>query len=317
MVLAVDWGERFQSGIAAVFAFIPELIGALLILVIGYFVAKVIAAAISRLLERAGVDRTVDKPGAGQWVGKLTRRPSWLVGRLAFWALFLGVIALAVSVLGINALTDFVAAIFAYLPNVIAAVLIFVVAGAIAAGVAALVARTMGDTPTGKVIASVVPILIMAIAGFMILDQLKIAEDIVMITYAALIGAIALGLALAFGLGGRDVAARMLEGAYQKGQENSEQVKRDIQKGKEQTKQDVSRAKEKAQDGAEGDTVTGPPARGARTPVATGVGAASGTSTARPGRDDSGSTEKIEVVPAEEIDAVPPGSADPEGTRRR
>ncbi|MBA2537480.1 MAG: mechanosensitive ion channel family protein [Actinobacteria bacterium] len=247
----------------------------------------------------------------------MTHRPSWLVGRLAFWALFLGVIALAVSVLGINALTDFVAAIFAYLPNVIAAVLIFVVAGAIAAGVAALVARTMGDTPTGKVIASVVPILIMAIAGFMILDQLKIAEDIVMITYAALIGAIALGLALAFGLGGRDVAARMLEGAYQKGQENSEQVKRDIQKGKEQTKQDVSRAKEKAQDGAEGDTISGPPARPGRAPATTGVGASTATPTARGDRDDSGSTEKIEVVPADELGSVPPGSPDPEGTRRR
>lgn len=63
-------------------------------------------------------------------------------------------------------------------------------------------------------LSTVVPTLIMAVAGFMILDQLEIAETIVTITYASLLGAIALGMALAFGLGGRDVAARMLEGAY-------------------------------------------------------------------------------------------------------
>jgi hypothetical protein len=308
------WRDDAENGLTAIFGFIPELIGALVILIIGYFVAKLIAGLISRLLERTGVDRTVDKPGAGQWVGKLTRRPSWLIGRLAFWALFLGVISLAVSVLGINALTDFVGAIFAYLPNVLAAALIFVVAAALATGIAAVVARTMGDTPTGKVVASVVPILIMAIAGFMILDQLKIAEDIVMITYAALIGAVALGSALAFGLGGRDVAARMLEGAYQKGRENREQVRRDIEQGKERAKEDVGRAKDAAQERAEGDTVSGPPTRepvGTRTPVAPGVGAS------RTSYGESGTTEKIEVVPGDEVGKAPPGTADPEGTRRR
>ena len=59
----------------------------------------------------------------------------------------------------------------------------------------------------------------MAIAVFMILNQLRIATDIVTITYAALMGAVALGMALAFGLGGRDVASRMLEEAYARGRQ--------------------------------------------------------------------------------------------------
>jgi hypothetical protein len=58
----------------------------------------------------------------------------------------------------------------------------------------------------------------MGIAVFMVLNQLRIATDIVTITYAALMGAVALGAALAFGLGGRDVASRMLEEAYRRGQ---------------------------------------------------------------------------------------------------
>ena len=68
----------------------------------------------------------------------------------------------------------------------------------------------------------------MAIATFMILDQLKIANNIVVITYAALMGAIALGLALAFGLGGRDVAGRLLDTAYAKGQLVKDDVKQDV-----------------------------------------------------------------------------------------
>jgi Conserved TM helix len=250
------WGAKFRNGFEGFFEFLPNLIGFLAVLIIGYFVAKIVAGLIFRLLERSDLDRSLTEGQGGRYVSKVTRSPSRLLGRLAFWALFLGVIALAVSVLGIAALTAFVGAILAYIPNVIAALLIFLVAGAIAAGVGGLVARTMGDTPTGKVLATVVPGLVMAIAIFMILNQLKIAPAIVTITYAALIGALALAAALAFGLGGRDVAARMLEGAYIKGQASREQVRRDLEQGKERAREDVVRAREAAEQRTEGDTVS-------------------------------------------------------------
>src|ERR671939_714855 len=102
----------------------------------------------------------------------------------------------------------------------------------------------MGDTPLGKIVATAVPVLVMSIATFMILEQLKIATQIVTITYAAIWGAIALGSALAFGLGGRDVAARMLEGAYQSGQLNKEQYKRDLAQGMGRAKAEASQKKE-------------------------------------------------------------------------
>ena len=249
MVLASEHRvqDKLENAVTEFFAFIPELIAALLILIVGYFIAKLVGNLIGRLLQRGGLDRTLTQGGAGGWVQKVTSSPSHLIGRVAFWALFLGVISLAVSVLGINALTEFVGTIVGYLPKVIAALAIFLVAVALAAGVAAIVGRTMGDTPTGKVLATVAPGLVMAIAIFMILDQLKIAESIVTITYAALIGALALAAALAFGLGGRDVAAQMLGGAYQKGQESKEQVRQDLAQGKERAQQDVERAREAAE----------------------------------------------------------------------
>jgi hypothetical protein len=73
---------------------------------------------------------------------------------------------------------------------------------------------------------------VMVIAMFMILQQLKIAEQIVQIAFAATMGALALGLALAFGLGGRPVAQQMLEDAYRKGREQKGQVKADVEAGR-------------------------------------------------------------------------------------
>ena len=249
MIVATShtWGDKLRNGFDEFFAFIPNLIAFLAILIIGYFVVKLIASALRRLLQRSGLDRSLTEGQGGQYVSRVTASPSAFLARVAFWVLFLGVIALAVSALGIAALTTFVGAILAYLPNVIAALLIFLVAGAIATAVAALVVRTMGDTPTGKVLATVVPGLVMAIAIFMILNQLRIAPEIVTITYAALIGALALAAALAFGLGGRDVAARMLEGAYVKGQESREQVRRDLEQGTERGREEARRVGEAAE----------------------------------------------------------------------
>ena len=236
---ALDIGNSVERGFDTFFAWIPALIGALVILIIGYFVAKIVGNLIARALGRAGLDRQLLSGTAGEWVRKVTATPSMLVGKLAFWAIFLGAISLAATALGINALTAFVASVYAYRPNVVAAVLIFIVAGAIAAGVAALATRFMGDTPTGRIVATAAPILVMTIATFMILDQLKIAQDIVVITYAALLGSVALASALAFGLGGREVAGEMLRGAYIKGQGATDQAKRDLRTGKQRAQAEV------------------------------------------------------------------------------
>ena len=244
----MDIGNSVERGFTVLFAWIPALIGALVILVVGYFVAKAVSGLVRRVLERVGLDRTLHTGTGGSFVQKLTASPSRLVGTIAYWAILLGTISLAVSVLGIEALTNFVAAIYAYLPNVLAAVLIFLVASAISAAVAAFATRAMGGTTLGKIVATAAPILVMTIATFMILDQLQIAESIVTITYAGLIGAVALGSAIAFGLGGRDVAARMLEGAYESGQQHKEEFKRDLDQGISRAKQDVSAKKDELSD---------------------------------------------------------------------
>lgn len=235
MFAAVKIAQSLQNGLNSLFGFIPNLIGFLVILIVGYIIAKIVKTVITKLGQKAKLDDTLHSGHAGQYVDKISPNasPSAFIGSIAFWLIFLFVLSAAIGALKIPAVTAFMNQVLAYLPNVIAAVVIFVIAGAVAAAVGGVVAKTMGDTPTGKVVGTAVPGLILAIAIFMVLNQLHIAQAIVTITYAALIGAVALGSALAFGLGGRDVAAKMLSDAYDKGQENKDQVKRDAQLGKE------------------------------------------------------------------------------------
>jgi hypothetical protein len=267
-LLAVDLTTSLQQGLDSLFEFIPNLIGFLVILIAGYFVARLVKSILLRVLDKVGLDRHLHSGQTGQYVERISpgASPSRLIGAVAFWFVFLFVLSAAIGALQIPAVTAFMNEVLAYLPNVIVAVLIFVLAGVVAAAVAGLAARTMGDTPTGKVVASVVPALVMGIAIFMILNQLKIAPEIVQITYTALIGALALGLALAFGLGGREVAAEMLRGAYRKGQQQQGQVRADLQRGKQRAREQAPAAAQQA----------GPRAKPMRSDGATGARPASG-----------------------------------------
>ena len=259
-MLAASIGDSVQRAFVVFFAWLPALIGAVAVLLIGYFVAKLIGKLVYRAAHRAGLDRALHSGPGGNTIGKISASPSRLLGTIAFWAIFLSAVSLAASVLHIKALTAFVGAVWAYLPNVIAALAIFIVAGLVATAVSKLAARVLGDTGIGRVVATGVPILVMTIATFMILDQLQIAPNIVLITYAALLGAIALGTALAFGLGGRAVAARMLEGAYTNVQENKQQWRSDLDRGLARAKDEARSAKDNWS-GETSETRTGVPPR--------------------------------------------------------
>jgi small-conductance mechanosensitive channel len=227
LVAGVDISESLQQGLDDLFGFIPKLIGFLIILLIGYLVAKALQKIVALALEKVGTDNALRSGATGEYVRRVApdTSPSQVIGLVVFWFILLGALSIAISALGIAALNDFIANVFNYLPNVIAAILILVVAIALAGWLTQLITRSMGETTMSKVMSTAVPSLVLGIAVFMVLDQLGIAAEIVTITYAALLGAIALGLALAFGLGGRDLASRMLEDTYQRGREERERYR--------------------------------------------------------------------------------------------
>ncbi|SDK81111.1 Conserved TM helix [Actinopolyspora mzabensis] len=223
MVLAQGTGfnvlDSLQSGFTQLISYLPQLIGALLVLVIGYIVARLLRALVTRLLRRVHLDDRMSRAGQGaRYVERLSPRgsPSRLVGTVVFAVIMLFVLSSAIGTLGIPALTGFMNVVLGYLPRVIAALAIFLLAAAVAGAVGTLAGRTLGDTPAGRMASTAAPALVMAIGVFMILTQLRIAPVIVTVTYVALVGAIALGSALAFGLGGREAAAEMINSSYRR-----------------------------------------------------------------------------------------------------
>lgn len=238
--------QSLQSAFTRLVDYLPQLIGAIVVLIVGYIIAKILNIVITKLLRRAKLDARLTSTSGDRFVERVSPggSPARLVGGVVFWVIMLFVISSAIGTLNIPALTGFMNLVLSYLPNVLAALLIFIVAAAVAGAIGGLAHRTMGDTPIGRVVRTGGPALVMAIAIFMILTQLGIAPVIVTATYIALIGAIALGAALAFGLGGRDAAADMINYSYRKAQEQSDTVRQDAQRAGERGQRDAQRARE-------------------------------------------------------------------------
>jgi hypothetical protein len=192
-VAAVHIADSLQRALNSLIGFIPNLIGFLVILFIGYVIARLVKLAVTKLLEKVGLDRALSGSPAGSYVERASpgASPSRLVGAIAFWFIFIYAIAAAVGALKIPALTNFMGNVQNYLPNVIAAVLILVVGVALAGAAGALVDRLMGDSSFGRMARTITPTLILSIVVFMVLNQLKIAPAIVTVTYIALIGMLA------------------------------------------------------------------------------------------------------------------------------
>jgi len=215
----MEINDSLQEAADSFAGFLPNLLGCLVLLIIGFIIAKLVAGLVRKATEKAGLDRHLAETNSGRFVENLMPGASAAraIGLVIFWLVFGFFLVAAAGALQLPAVTTFMNRVLAYLPNVVVAILIFVIAALVAGAVARGASRVMGENPMGQIVAAVAPALIMVLAMFMILEQLNIAEEIVEIAFAATMGALALGLALAFGLGGRPVAERLLEDAYRKG----------------------------------------------------------------------------------------------------
>lgn len=234
-----DYISNFFHQLANV---VPKFLGFLLILLIGYIISKVIASLVRKALAAVRLNQRLHTGQGGNLLQRAIPNPTEVISRVVFWLLILFTLSVAVSILGIPALEQIVHGIFAYLPNVLAAFLIFLVAGAISGVVATLITNAMGDTPTGKIAATAAPIVVMGLAFFMILNQLKIAPAIVIITYAGIIGT----ATLAFGLGGKEAASKMFMNLYESGQKYKGTAREDVRKGAATAKDKANNVRRKA-----------------------------------------------------------------------
>lgn len=219
--------NEFENTVGAIIAFLPNILAAILILVIGAIVASILGTLVRKALQRVRFDRAMHNSAAGTLVSRVVDSPSRTSGRIVYWLVMIGAISLAVGALNLPILNNLLAGIYGYVPNIIAAVAIFLIATAVSAGVVSFTQRIMGRSALSKLVSAAVPGVVMSLAIFMILNQLAIARDIVNILFTAIVGSLALGMALAFGLGGRDVARGLLEQAADNLRSKKDDIKSD------------------------------------------------------------------------------------------
>lgn len=224
---------------------LSKILSFIAVLIIGYIVALILRAITRKALKRLGVDHKLMKSPAHNIVRRLTTEPSELVAKFIYWLAIIITVTIAIAILNVPVFNNFLQGVYGYVPNILAAILILAVALAISTAVSSLIIKLMGDTPTGKIVSTVIPVIVLTIATFAILDQLKIAPDIVNITYIGIVASLSLGFAIAFGLGARTVAAQLFEQAYKTGRENMGQIRKDIEKGKERGEREVDKNKRK------------------------------------------------------------------------
>lgn len=194
--------QALQDGLAAALEFLPKLIGFLLILIIGYFVAKILAKIIAKVLQKVGFDKAVEKGGIKKVLDKSSYDASDILAKIVFYAVMLFVLSLAFGVFGTNPISTYLSAIIGYLPKVFVAILIIVIASAIAAAVKLLIQNTLGGLSYGKILANVASAVILALGVIAALNQLQIAQNVVnAVLYASLAAVVGVAV-VAVGGGG-------------------------------------------------------------------------------------------------------------------
>ena len=210
-MLAIDIQNGLSEAWERIATFVPKLIGFLAILLMGYFVAKLVARLVDRLLERVGFDGWVERGALKTALERSRFDASDILSVLAFWAIFLIALQLAFGVFGPNPVSALIEGIIAYLPNLFAAVVILVIVAALAKVVTDLLSAALGAVSGGEWIARGAGMAILVIGIFAALNQLQIAPAIVNGLFYALL-AIIVGVAIvAFGGGGIQTARRYWE----------------------------------------------------------------------------------------------------------
>ena len=202
VVAAVEFSEGIEDAWSRVASFVPKFLGFLVILAVGYLVAKAIAKAVDAVLERTGFDRAVERGGIKQALASSKYDASDLVSKVVFYGLFLLVLQLAFGVFGANPVSDLLEGVIAYLPKVVAAIVILVVASAIGAAVKDLVGSALGGLSYGRTLANVASIAIVVVGVFAALSQLQIAPAIVNGLFNAVLAVVVGSAVIAIGGGG-------------------------------------------------------------------------------------------------------------------
>ncbi len=208
-------GRVFETSWENFILFLPNLVIALFVFIVGWFAALALGKIVEGILYRLKFNVFFE---GKQWEEAMKKadiriNPSEFLGSITKWIIFIVVIGWTVGILGISQFAEFMDDIIAYLPSVVAAMLIFVVAVMIGDFFSKMVVATTEKSkfPYAKTAGALAKVAIWVFAGFAIFVQLGIAKELLLAAFYGLIAFFALAGGLSFGLGGKEAAAKFIE----------------------------------------------------------------------------------------------------------
>jgi len=195
--------------LTAIWDSIPKFVGAIVVLGVSYYIGRWISQLVTKLLAGVGFDKVLSWIGLGQALGEDKRTPSEIIGTIVLVGIMLFATVEAASLLGFGIVAGLVATVIGYAGQAVIAVAIFG-AGLYLANLTRNLIEGIGMA-NAAVLGRLARIAIMTLVIAMALGQLGVATEIVNMAFGLLLGAIAVAIALAFGLGGREIAARKVE----------------------------------------------------------------------------------------------------------
>ncbi|BCB95441.1 hypothetical protein JZK55_03630 [Dissulfurispira thermophila] len=207
--------------------FLPNLLSAIFLLIIGLFAGWLTSKIFCRLLKVLRMDEFSERHGINNILlkGGIKEKLSSLAGRLTGWLVFFIFLIISLSSLNVPAIERLLERFFLYLPNLFVAVIILLIGYMLSNffGRAALIAAVNAGLKASGMIGRFVKLTIFLLAATMALEQLGIGRETIIIAFAIVFGGIVLALSIAFGLGGRDIAKEYLEKKI-KGEENKDEI---------------------------------------------------------------------------------------------
>ncbi len=246
MFAAVDYSQGVEDAWARVAAFVPKLLGFLVVLIVGYFVAKAIGKIFDSLLERVGFDKAVERGGVKQALANSRYDASTIVSKVVFYALFLLVLQLAFGVFGANPVSRMIEGVVAYLPKVFAAIVIVVVTAAIAAAVKEIIESALGGLSYGKGLALGASVAILTVGGFAALSQLQIAPAIINGLFYGLLAIVVGSAVIAIGGGGIQPMQQRRQQAMQRWDQEKPQMQQQMSGAGDRVQQRAQELEERA-----------------------------------------------------------------------
>jgi hypothetical protein len=200
--------------------FLPKLVGSLIVFVIGWFLSVGFAKLISEILKRLQFDKIFERAGWKEALRKADVKvsPSEFLGAICKWTLVIVFLLASVEILGFVQFANFISDVIAWLPNLLVAIIIFIVAIIVADIVEKLIRASVKKMDIGYAgfLGSVVRFSIYTFAILAMLLQLGITPTIIDTLIKGFVGTVSISLGLAFGLGGKEAAAELIESLKKK-----------------------------------------------------------------------------------------------------